>query len=187
MLSIMIRLGCKEVAESVLSELKRRTEEFINKGNSAPSLAVVLVGHDAASETYVRKKAEACKSLGFLHFQYSFDEDVTEDEILSLIDDLNQRSDVDGILVQLPLPPHVSEQRVIERISAEKDVDGFSPVNAGRLLIGEECFVPCTPKGIIKTLEYYGIETAGKRAVVIGRSNIVGLPVAKLLLDENAT
>ncbi len=184
MLSIMIRLGCKEVAESVLSELKRRTEEFINKGNSAPSLAVVLVGHDAASETYVRKKAEACKSLGFLHFQYSFDEDVTEDEILSLIDDLNQRSDVDGILVQLPLPPHVSEQRVIERISAEKDVDGFSPVNAGRLLIGEECFVPCTPKGIIKTLEYYGIETAGKRAVVIGRSNIVGKPMAALLMQR---
>ena len=184
MLSIMIRLGCKEVAESVLSELKRRTEEFISKGNSAPSLAVVLVGHDAASETYVRKKAEACKSLGFLHFQYSFDEDVTEDEILSLIDDLNQRSDVDGILVQLPLPPHISEQRVIERISAEKDVDGFSPVNAGRLLIGEECFVPCTPKGIIKTLEYYGIETAGKRAVVIGRSNIVGKPMAVLLMQR---
>ena len=184
MLLIMRRLGCKEVADSVLDELKTKTEDFTKQGNRAPSLAVVLVGHDAASETYVRKKAEACARLGFLHFQYSFDEDCSESELLTLIDELNGRDDIDGILVQLPLPSSISERRVIERISPEKDVDGFSPVNAGRLLIGEDCFVPCTPKGIMETLRYYGIETAGKKAVVIGRSNIVGKPMAAILMQR---
>lgn len=185
MLLIMRRLGCKEVADSVLDELKTKTEDFTKQGNRAPSLAVVLVGHDAASETYVRKKAEACARLGFLHFQYSFDEDCSESELLTLIDELNGRDDVDGILVQLPLPASISERRVIERISPEKDVDGFSPVNAGRLLIGEDCFVPCTPKGIMETLRYYGVETAGKKAVVIGRSNIVGKPMAAILMQRS--
>ena len=184
MLLIMRRLGCKEVADSVLDELKTKTEDFTKQGNRAPSLAVVLVGHDAASETYVRKKAEACARLGFLHFQYSFDEDCSESELLTLIDELNGRDDIDGILVQLPLPSSISERRVIERINPEKDVDGFSPVNAGRLLIGEDCFVPCTPKGIMETLRYYGIETAGKKAVVIGRSNIVGKPMAAILMQR---
>lgn len=184
MLLIMRRLGCKEVADSVLDELKTKTEDFTKQGNRAPSLAVLLVGHDAASETYVRKKAEACARLGFLHFQYSFDEDCSESELLTLIDELNGRDDVDGILVQLPLPASISERRVIERISPEKDVDGFSPVNAGRLLIGEDCFVPCTPKGIMETLRYYGVETAGKKAVVIGRSNIVGKPMAAILMQR---
>ena len=180
----MRRLGCKEVADSVLDELKTKTEDFTKQGNRAPSLAVLLVGHDAASETYVRKKAEACARLGFLHFQYSFDEDCSESELLTLIDELNGRDDVDGILVQLPLPASISERRVIERISPEKDVDGFSPVNAGLLLIGEDCFVPCTPKGIMETLRYYGVETAGKKAVVIGRSNIVGKPMAAILMQR---
>ena len=184
MLLIMRRLGCKEVADSVLDELKTKTEDFTKQGNRAPSLAVLLVGHDAASETYVRKKAEACARLGFLHFQYSFDEDCSESELLTLIDELNGRDDVDGILVQLPLPASISERRVIERISPEKDVDGFSPVNAGLLLIGEDCFVPCTPKGIMETLRYYGVETAGKKAVVIGRSNIVGKPMAAILMQR---
>ena len=180
----MIRLGCKAVAASVMDGLKKETELFVSEGNRAPSLAVVIVGHDPASETYVRKKAEACEELGFLHFQYSLDEDATEGELLSLIDDLNARSDVDGILVQLPLPPSISERRVIERISPEKDVDGFSPVNTGRLLNGEECFIPCTPLGIMKTLSYYGIETEGKEAVIIGRSNIVGKPMAAMLMQK---
>ena len=184
MLFSMIRLGCKEIAESVMNKLKTDTEHFVLQGNRAPSLAVVLVGHDGASETYVRKKAEACGFLGFMHFQYSFDEDCSEERLLEKIDELNERKDIDGILVQLPLPSHINEKHVIERISPEKDVDGFSPVNAGRLLIGEECFIPCTPKGIMKTLEYYGISTSGKKAVVIGRSNIVGKPMAVLLMQK---
>ena len=181
-LSSMIRLGCKAVAEAVMSSIRNETELFVKAGNRAPSLAVVIVGHDPASETYVRKKAEAAASLGFMHFQYSLDEDVSEGELISLIDSLNSRDDVDGILVQLPLPSSISSGRIIERILPEKDVDGFSPVNAGRLLIGEECFIPCTPKGILETLRHFGIETAGRKAVIIGRSNIVGKPMAALLM-----
>ena len=156
----MTRLGCRCVAESVLENVRKETQAFIDKGNRAPSLAVVLVGSDPASQTYVRKKAEAAESLGFLHFQYTFDEDSKEDDILSLVGKLNESEDVDG------------------------DVDGFSPVNMGRLAIGEESFIPCTPKGIMRTLSYYGIETAGKKAVVIGRSNIVGKPMALLLMQK---
>lgn len=181
-LSSMIRLGCKAVAEAVMSSIRNETELFVKAGNRAPSLAVVIVGHDPASETYVRKKAEAAASLGFMHFQYSLDEDASEGELVSLIDSLNSREDVDGILVQLPLPSSISPERIIERILPEKDVDGFSPVNAGRLLIGEECFIPCTPKGILETLRHFGIETAGRKAVIIGRSNIVGKPMAALLM-----
>ena len=181
-LSSMIRLGCKAVAEAVMSSIRNETELFVKAGNRAPSLAVVIVGHDPASETYVRKKAEAAASLGFMHFQYSLDEDASEGELVSLIDSLNSREDVDGILVQLPLPSSISSGRIIERILPEKDVDGFSPVNAGRLLIGEECFIPCTPKGILETLRHFGIETAGRKAVIIGRSNIVGKPMAALLM-----
>ncbi len=180
----MRRLGCKEVAASVMDRLKKETELFTGEGNRAPSLAVVLVGHDPASETYVRKKAEAALSLGFLHFQYSLDEDTEEEELIALIRKLNDDGNIDGILVQLPLPPHISESRVINTIRSDKDVDGFSPVNAGRLLIGEDCFVPCTPKGIMETMRYYGIETRGKKAVVIGRSNIVGKPMAVLLMQR---
>ena len=181
---LMTRLGCRCVAESVLENVRKETQAFIDKGNKAPSLAVVLVGSDPASQTYVRKKAEAAESLGFLHFQYTFDEDSKEDDILSLVGKLNESEDVDGILVQLPLPSHISEKKVIDAISPEKDVDGFSPVNMGRLAIGEESFIPCTPKGIMRTLSYYGIETAGKKAVVIGRSNIVGKPMALLLMQK---
>ncbi len=180
----MIRLGCKAVAASVMEEIRKETEIFTSEGNRAPSLAVVLVGHDGASETYVRKKAEAAAELGFLHFQYSLDEDTAESDLLSLIDELNGRDDIDGILVQLPLPKQINERKVIERISPEKDVDGFSPVNAGRLMTGEECFIPCTPEGIMRILSYYHIETAGRKAVVIGRSNIVGKPMAMLLMQK---
>ena len=184
MLSTMMRLGCKTVAEAVMQKLKGEVEVFTSEGNRAPSLAVVLVGHDPASETYVRKKAEACEALGYLHFQYNLHEDASEDELVALIDDLNVRDDVDGILVQLPLPPGISERRIIERIDPAKDVDGFSPVNMGRLLIGEESFVPCTPKGIMEMMRYYSIETEGKKAVVIGRSNIVGKPMAAILMQR---
>ena len=182
----MIRLGCKAVAASVMEEIRKETEIFTSEGNRAPSLAVVLVGHDGASETYVRKKAEAAAELGFLHFQYSLDEDTAESDLLSLIDELNGRDDIDGILVQLPLPKQINERKVIERISPEKDVDGFSPVNAGRLMTGEECFIPCTPEGIMRILSYYHIETAGRNVTVIGRSNIVGKPMALLLMQRGA-
>ena len=180
----MKRLGCKEIQEKLEKELKKKTESFIMKGNRAPSLAVILVGSDPASETYVRNKHEACSRLGFLHFDYRFDEDVKEDDLLALIDELNGRADVDGILVQLPLPKHIDEKKITNSISVEKDVDGFSPFNVGRLCLGEECFIPCTPKGVVEILKYYDIPTAGKKVVVIGRSNIVGKPMAMLLMQK---
>ena len=182
----MRRLGCKKIQEKIELELKAKTDSFVAKGNRAPSLAVILVGHDAASETYVNNKHAFCSRLGFLHFDYRFDEDVEEEEVLSLVEELNKREDVDGILVQLPLPKHIDEKKIINSIAPEKDVDGFSPVNVGHLCLGEECYVPCTPKGIIEILRYYGIKTAGRKVVVIGRSNIVGKPMAMLLMQKGA-
>lgn len=182
----MKRLGCKAVQEKLELELKSKVESFVLKGNRAPSLAVILVGNDGASETYVKNKHSACDRLGFLHFDYRFDEDVEEEDVLSLVEELNKREDVDGILVQLPLPKHIDEKKIINSIAPEKDVDGFSPVNVGHLCLGEECYVPCTPKGIIEILRYYGIKTTGRKVVVIGRSNIVGKPMAMLLMQKGA-
>ena len=182
----MKRLGCKAVQEKLELELKSKVESFVLKGNRAPSLAVILVGNDGASETYVKNKHSACDRLGFLHFDYRFDEDVEEEDVLSLVEELNKREDVDGILVQLPLPKHIDEKKIINSIAPEKDVDGFSPVNVGHLFLGDECYVPCTPKGIIEILRYYGIKTEGKKVVVIGRSNIVGKPMAMLLMQKGA-
>lgn len=181
---MMKRLGCKKIQEALEAQLKEKVELFVSQGNRAPSLAVILVGSDPASETYVGNKHKACERLGFLHFDYRFDEDVKEEELLSLIGELNSRSDVDGILVQLPLPGHIDEKKIINAIDSEKDVDGFSPFNVGRLCLGEACYVPCTPKGIIEILKYYEIPTSGKRVVVIGRSNIVGKPIAMLLMQK---
>ena len=182
----MKRLGCKAVQEKLELELKSKVESFVLKGNRAPSLAVILIGNDGASETYVKNKHSACDRLGFLHFDYRFDEDVEEEDVLSLVEELNKREDVDGILVQLPLPKHIDEKKIINSIAPEKDVDGFSPVNVGHLCLGDECYVPCTPKGIIEILRYYGIKTEGKKVVVIGRSNIVGKPMAMLLMQKGA-
>lgn len=182
----MKRLGCKAVQEKLELELKTKVESFVLKGNRAPSLAVILIGNDGASETYVKNKHSACDRLGFLHFDYRFDEDVEEEDVLSLVEELNKREDVDGILVQLPLPKHIDEKKIINSIAPEKDVDGFSPVNVGHLCLGDECYVPCTPKGIIEILRYYGIKTEGKKVVVIGRSNIVGKPMAMLLMQKGA-
>ena len=182
----MRRLGCRKVSDAALESIRRRTEEFIGRGNAAPALAVVLVGEDPASQTYVRKKAEAASSLGFSHFQYTLPADTGEEELLSLIDELNGRDDIDGILVQLPLPRSIDADKVIDRISPDKDVDGFTPINIGRMAIGKDSFIPCTPKGIMETLSYYGIETAGKNVTVIGRSNIVGKPMALLLMQKGA-
>lgn len=182
----MKRLGCKAVQEKLELELKAKVESFVLKGNRAPSLAVILIGNDGASETYVKNKHSACDRLGFLHFDYRFYEDVEEEDVLSLVEELNKREDVDGILVQLPLPKHIDEKKIINSIAPEKDVDGFSPVNVGHLCLGDECYVPCTPKGIIEILRYYGIKTEGKKVVVIGRSNIVGKPMAMLLMQKGA-
>lgn len=180
----MVRLGGKEVSEYILSKITVDTQLFINKGNKAPSLAVILVGDNPASQTYVRKKTELAERLGFMHFQFNLCEDSKESDLLALIDRLNRDDEVDGILVQLPLPGHMSEKNVIDRISPEKDVDGFTDINTGRLCIGEDSFIPCTPLGILRMLQYYKISTAGKNAVVIGRSNIVGKPMAMLLMNK---
>ncbi len=180
----MLRLGCKKIAEAVIEDVRKRTEDFAAAGNRVPSIAVVLVGENPASQTYVRKKAEAAEAVGFMHFQFTLDEDSAEKDVLALVQELNERDDIDGILVQLPLPKHISEKKIIDSISPEKDIDGFSPVNMGRLAIGDKSFIPCTPKGIMKTLEHYNVETAGRKAVVIGRSNIVGKPMALLLMQK---
>ena len=180
----MVRLGGKAVSEFILNRISEDTQSFINQGNRAPSLAVVLVGENPASVTYVGKKTELAERLGFMHFQFNLCEDCKVSELLALIDRLNSDDEVDGILVQLPLPSHISEKKVIDRINPEKDVDGFTDINTGRLCIGEDSFVPCTPLGILRMLEYYNIPTSGKRAVVIGRSNIVGKPMAMLLAQK---
>lgn len=180
----MKRLGCKIVSQAAIDNIRKETELFVNKGNNAPGLAVILVGSNPASETYVRNKTLQAEAVGFVHFQYTLNEDCEESELLDLIDSLNERDDIDGILVQLPLPKHLSEKKVIERISPEKDVDGFSAISVGKLCQGEETFVPCTPLGIMDIFSYYNIDTVGKKVVVIGRSNIVGKPMAMLLMQR---
>jgi methylenetetrahydrofolate dehydrogenase (NADP+)/methenyltetrahydrofolate cyclohydrolase len=148
---------------------------------------VILVGNDPASVSYVTGKAKDSLEVGFKNTTIRKDESISEDELVALIEELNADKEVDGVLVQLPLPKHISEDRIIATISKEKDVDGFHPLNVAALWQKQECVLPCTPKGVIKLLQKAGVEIAGKRAVVIGRSNIVGLPVSKLLLDHNAT
>jgi methylenetetrahydrofolate dehydrogenase (NADP+)/methenyltetrahydrofolate cyclohydrolase len=180
----MVVLSGKEVANSKLEELKSKTQSFIEKYNRKPTLAVILVGEDPASQTYVASKKKACIKLGYGHKDYVLDKEVTQKELNSLVDALNEDYSVDGILVQMPLPKHLNEQEVIERIRSDKDVDGFHPINVGKLLIGLDCFVSCTPKGIMAILDYYHIETQSKNVVIIGRSNIVGKPMASLLIQK---
>ena len=152
-----------------------------------PCLAVILVGNDAASQVYVRNKKKACEYTVIKSLSYELDEDIKEDELIKLIDELNNRDDVNGILVQLPLPKHIDEQKILLKIKPSKDVDGFHPYNTGLLSIGKAVLKPCTPAGIIELINRSNIEISGKNAVVIGRSNIVGKPVSMLLLSENAT
>lgn len=152
-----------------------------------PGLAVVLVGNDPASRVYVTSKRKDCEECGFYSEEYALLDTTTQAELLELVETLNDREDIDGILVQLPLPGHLDEETVIEAIAPAKDVDGFHPMNAGNLLIGRPGFLPCTPAGVMDLLDEYGIDPAGKRAVVVGRSNIVGKPMALLLLRRNAT
>ena len=177
----------KELSTKLKAEMAGLVATFPEKYGRVPHLVVILVGDDPASVSYVTGKAKASEVVGIRNTTIRKSETVTEDELLSLIRQLNEDDSVDGILVQLPLPKHISEAKVIETISKEKDVDGFHPLNVAALWQKQPCTVACTPKGIIKLLKAAGVTIQGKRAVVIGRSNIVGLPVSKLLLDENAT
>ncbi|MGD1820715.1 MAG: bifunctional methylenetetrahydrofolate dehydrogenase/methenyltetrahydrofolate cyclohydrolase FolD [Pleomorphochaeta sp.] len=180
----MIVLSGKEVANSKLEDLKIKNQEFINKYGRKPTLVVILVGEDPASQTYVASKKKACEKIGYAHRDYLLKTETTQEELNSLVDELNADETVDGILVQMPLPKHLDEQEVIERIRSDKDVDGFHPENVGKLLIGLDCFVSCTPKGVMAILDYYNIETKSKNVVILGRSNIVGKPMASLLIQK---
>lgn len=177
----------KELSAKLKAEMAAQVSSFPEKYGRVPHLVVILVGDDPASVSYVTGKAKASQVVGIENTTIRRPSDISEEELLGLIRELNADDTVDGILVQLPLPEHISEARVIETISKDKDVDGFHPLNVAALWQKQPCTLPCTPKGIIKILKAAGVEIKGKRAVVIGRSNIVGLPVAKLLLDENAT
>ncbi|MDF2945751.1 MAG: Methylenetetrahydrofolate dehydrogenase [Bacillales bacterium] len=180
-------LSGKDVASKIRSELKQHIEEFVKENKFAPGLAVILIGNDPASSSYVRGKTRACEEVGIYSRLINLEVTVSEEELLKHISDLNSDTDIHGILVQLPLPSHINEKNIIMAIDPYKDVDGFHPINIGKMMLGEECFLPCTPFGIIKMLEYANIDMNGKHAVVIGRSNIVGKPIGQLLLNKNAT
>lgn len=179
----MTRIDGKTMAAKVKERVRQEAKKLPRK----PGLAVILVGNDPASRVYVNGKRKDCEECGFYSEEYTLQENVSQQELLELVGTLNGREDIDGILVQLPLPKHIHERTIIEAISPAKDVDCFHPINVGNLMIGEKSFLPCTPTGIMELLEEYGIDPAGKRAVVVGRSNIVGKPIALLLLARNAT
>ncbi|MBO8170368.1 MAG: bifunctional methylenetetrahydrofolate dehydrogenase/methenyltetrahydrofolate cyclohydrolase FolD [Bacillaceae bacterium] len=179
-------LDGKEIAADIRSEIKSEVEELKQKGIT-PGLTVVLVGDNPASQSYVRAKARACEEVGIYSEVIRKPSTITQQELLDQIADLNENPNIHGILVQLPLPDHISERAVIDAIRVEKDVDGFHPLNVGNLVIGNGAMLPCTPYGIIEMIKRTGTEIAGKNAVVVGRSNIVGKPVSMLLLHENAT
>lgn len=174
-------LDGKAVALQIKDEIANEVRQLTAAGHRAPHLAAVIVGEDGASMTYVANKEKSSREVGFTSSVYRLPEQTSEKELLETIAFLNNDPDIDGFIVQLPLPKHINEQRVINAISPDKDVDGFTPVNIGRMVLGEECFVPATPMGICTLLKRYGVETTGKHCVVIGRSNIVGTPVANLL------
>lgn len=178
----------KQIAQNVKDGLRKQIIEFAEKGMRIPQLVVILVGENPASLTYVRNKEKACEAIGMATKTVRLAEETTQEELLKLIDELNADTAVDGILVQLPLPDHIEERKILNAIDSSKDVDGFHPMNIGKLLIGEQTNIPCTPKGIMRMLESIGYQDlSGKRAVVVGRSNIVGKPIAQLLLAKNAT
>ncbi len=179
----MTRLDGKALALKIKERVRAQAAALPRK----PGLAVVLVGNDPASRVYVTSKRRDCEECGFYREEYALLESTTQEELLERVHTLNGRPDIDGILVQLPLPKHLDEQKVIEAIDPAKDVDGFHPMNAGNLLIGRPGFLPCTPAGVMELLDEYGVDPAGKNAVVVGRSNIVGKPMALLLLRRNAT
>lgn len=174
----------KKVAGDIKKEIAAEVEKMIAAGKKRPHLAAVLVGHDGGSETYVAAKVKACEECGFKSTLIRFEESVTESDLLAAVDKLNADADVDGFIVQLPLPKHISEQKIIEAIDYHKDVDGFHPINVGRMSIGLPCFVSATPAGIVELLKRYNIDTKGANCVVLGRSNIVGKPVSMLMMQK---
>ena len=174
----------KATATAIKHEIAAEVEAIVAEGGRRPHLAAVLVGHDGGSETYVKNKVIACEQCGFESTLIRYEDDVTEEELLACVDRLNNDDTVDGFIVQLPLPKHINEQKVIEAIDYRKDVDGFHPINVGRLVIGLPCFISATPLGIMTLLQRYGIHTSGKKCVVLGRSNIVGNPMAQLMMQK---
>ena len=175
----------KAVATQRKKEIAEEVERIIANGGKRPHLAAILVGHDGGSETYVANKVKSCEECGFTSTLIRYEADITEEELLKKVDELNNDSDIDGFIVQLPLPKHIDEQKVTEAIDYRKDVDGFHPINVGRLSIGLPCFLSATPNGIIELLARYNIETKGKKCVVLGRSNIVGKPMANLMMQKS--
>lgn len=175
----------KKIADDIKKEIAITVEQMVAEGKKRPHLAAILVGHDGGSETYVAHKVKACEQCGFKSTLIRFENDVTEEELLNAIDRLNNDHDVDGFIVQLPLPRHISEQKIIEAIDYRKDVDGFHPINVGRMSIGLPCYLSATPAGILELLKRYNITTKGANCVVLGRSNIVGKPVATLMMQKH--
>ncbi len=180
----MTLIDGKAVSEQIKQEIATEVAEIVARGGKRPHLAAILVGHDGGSETYVAAKVKACEVCGFKSSLIRYEADVTEDELLAKVKELNEDPDVDGFIVQLPLPKHISEQKVIESIDYRKDVDGFHPINVGRLSIGLPCYISATPNGIMELLRRYEIDTRGKKCVVLGRSNIVGKPMAMLMMQK---
>lgn len=176
----------KEIGQEIRKSVEKRVEELKEQGIT-PGLAVILVGENPASKTYVANKQKSCEAIGMFSELIKLPEDATQEALLDQIRDLNEREDIHGILVQLPLPKHIDEEAVIATISPEKDVDGFSPVSVGKMMLGQDTYLPCTPFGVMKLLEHSGIEVAGKHAVIVGRSHIVGKPMGQLLLQKDAT
>lgn len=174
----------KKISTEIKEEIAQEVKQIKAKGGKTPHLAAILVGHDGGSETYVAHKVKSCEQVGFESTLIRYEDDVTEEELLKKVDELNNNDAIDGFIVQLPLPKHVSEQKIIEAINPNKDVDGFHPVNVGRMSIGLPCFVSATPAGIVELLKRYKIETSGKHCVVIGRSNIVGRPISVLMSQK---
>ena len=174
----------KAIAATIKKEIAQQVDEIMAKGGKRPHLAAILVGHDGGSETYVANKVKACEECGFTSTLIRYEDDVTEEQLLAKVQELNNDPDVDGFIVQLPLPRHIDEQKVTEAIDYRKDVDGFHPVNVGRLSIGLPCFLSATPNGIMELLRRYNIDTKGKKCVVLGRSNIVGKPMANLMMQK---
>lgn len=180
----MTLIDGKAVSEQIKQEIAAEVAEIVARGGKRPHLAAILVGHDGGSETYVAAKVKACEVCGFKSSLIRYEADVTEDELLAKVKELNEDPDVDGFIVQLPLPKHISDQKVIESIDYRKDVDGFHPINVGRLSIGLPCYISATPNGIMELLRRYEIDTRGKKCVVLGRSNIVGKPMAMLMMQK---
>lgn len=180
----MTLIDGKAVAAQIKKEIAAEVADMIARGEKRPHLAAILVGHDGGSETYVASKVKACEECGFTSTLIRYESDVTEEELLGKVNELNADPDVDGFIVQLPLPKHISEQKVIEAIDYRKDVDGFHPINVGRMSIGLPCYVSATPNGILELLKRYHIETQGKKCVILGRSNIVGKPMVALMMQK---